>query len=141
MAHFAEIDENNIVLRVIIISNDDAPDPTPEASEPSGQSYIASLGIPGTWKQTSYTSRAGNRINPETGEVLELGNHFRYNYAGIGFTFDSDFGDYGAFIPPQPFSSWTLNPETAVWDPPIPYPDNGAWEWDEETFSWIEFTI
>ncbi len=63
------------------------------------------------------------------------------NYAGIGFTFDPDCGPDGAFIPPQPFPSWTLNPDTALWDAPVPMPDEGGpWMWDEATLSWVELT-
>jgi hypothetical protein len=116
MAHFAQLDDQGIVLQVIVISNDDAPDPFPE-SEAIGQAFIASLGLPGEWRQTSYH---GN---------------FRAHYAGIGFTFDAE---HDVFIPPQPFPSWTLNNEWN-WQPPVPYPDDGkTYIWDEATLSWIE---
>ncbi len=84
MAYFAKIN-NNIVLEVIVISNDDCDNlPFPE-SEPKGQTFIASLGIEGEWLQTSYN---GN---------------FRGTYAGIGYTFDAFIGEYGEFIaPPAP---------------------------------------
>jgi hypothetical protein len=79
MAHFAQI-VDGIVQQVIVISNDDAPDPFPE-SEPLGQAFIASLGLPGEWKQTSYHS------------------NFRGTYAGIGYAYDPDLDE---FIPPEP---------------------------------------
>lgn len=83
MANFAEI-ENNIVQRVIVIANSDINDlPFPE-SEPVGQAFIASLGIAGTWLQTSYN---GN---------------FRGNYAGIDYTYNSALGEYGEFVAPVP---------------------------------------
>lgn len=83
MAHFARITSNNVVDEVNVVSNEDCGNlPFPE-SEPVGQAFIASLGIPGTWLQTSYN---GN---------------FRNAYAGIGYTFDASLGEYGEFVAPQ----------------------------------------
>jgi len=115
MAHFAQID-NGIVQQVIVISNADAPDPFPE-SEALGQAFIASLGLPGVWRQTSYHGT------------------FRAHYAGIGYTYDAAAD---VFIPPQPFPSWTLD-ESWDWQPPTPYPDDGnTYVWDEDTLTWVE---
>ena len=115
MAHFAHI-VDGIVTQVIAISNNDAPDPYP-ASEALGQSFIASLGLPGEWRQTSYH---GN---------------IRKNYAGVGYTYDAV---RDAFIPPQPYPSWTLDEDTCLWQPPIPYPDDGNfYSWDEDTQTWV----
>lgn len=101
MAYFAQIDETGTVVQVIAIANSDAPDPAPHHSEPLGQAFIADvLGLPGEYRQTSYN---GN---------------FRYNYAGIGFTFDPGFGPDGAFIPPRPSPSAVLDPSTALWFEP-----------------------
>ena len=83
MAHFAQIDENNVVQQVIVIANDDCGGGQFPASEPIGQQFIASLGIVGIWLQTSYN---GN---------------FRLNYAGVGYVFDANAGEYGAFLGPQ----------------------------------------
>lgn len=117
MAYFAELDDNGTVLRVIAISNDDAPDPATHNSEPLGQAFIADvLGLPGEWRQTSYN------------------NNFRKQYAGPGFTYDADAD---VFIAPQPFSSWTLDGEHD-WQPPTPRPSEGTWTWDEDTLSWVE---
>ena len=81
MAHFAQV-ENNEVKEVIVIANSDIDDlPFPD-SEPIGQAFIASLGLDGTWLQTSYSGS------------------FRVLYAGIGYTFDAKVGKYGAFIAP-----------------------------------------
>lgn len=116
MAHFAEIDENGIVLQVIVIANADAPDPAPQTSEPAGQQFIASLGLPGQWIQTSYSGS------------------FRKQFAGVGFRYDPE-GD--VFITPQPFPSWILD-ANHDWQPPTPMPDqDGPWTWDEETISWL----
>ena len=86
MAHFAQLDNNNIVQQVIVISNDDAPDPYPE-SEPIGQAFIAALGLPGVWLQTSYHGT------------------FRGCYAGLGYTYDPDLDEFVA--PPEPSDSET----------------------------------
>jgi len=70
------------------------------------------------WVQTSYN------------------NNFRKNYAGVGYTYDSDLD---AFIPPQPYPSWTLNEDTCQWEAPVAYPDDDKmYDWDEETTSWVE---
>lgn len=120
MAYFAEIDSDGIVLRVISISNADAPDPAPATSEPLGQEFIANvLGLSGTWKQTSYN---GN---------------MRKQYAGPGYTYDSAAD---VFITPQPFPSWTLD-ANHDWQAPVPYPsDGGRYRWDEDTLAWVEVT-
>jgi hypothetical protein len=118
MAYFAQLNQNNVVLQVIAISNNDAPDPYP-ASEALGQAFIASLGLEGVWKQTSYHGT------------------FRTHYAGIGYTYD-DQAD--VFIPPQPYPSWTLDDQWN-WQPPTPYPtDGGMYQWDENTQTWVAVT-
>ncbi len=115
MAHFAQI-QNGIVQQVIVISNDDAPDPYP-ASEALGQAFIASLGLEGEWRQTSYNGT------------------FRANYAGIGYTYDETAD---VFYAPQPFPSWVLD-EDWNWQPPVPYPDDGGmYIWDEDLLAWVE---
>jgi hypothetical protein len=84
----------------------------------------------GEWIQTSY--------NTQGGVHLLGGTPLRKNYAGIGYTYDRT---RDAFIPPQPFSSWTLNEETCLWDAPTPYPNDGKrYQWDEPTTSWVEIT-
>jgi hypothetical protein len=84
----------------------------------------------GEWIQTSY--------NTQGGVHLLGGTPLRKNYAGIGYTYDSQ---RDAFIPPKPFASWTLNEETCQWDAPTPYPTDGKpYYWDEPTTSWIEAT-
>ena len=100
MAHFAQLDHNNIVLRVIVVNNNELIEDGVE-SETKGIAFCRSL-FPGTnWVQTSYNGS------------------FRKNYAGIGFTYDAV---RDAFIPPQPYASWTLNESTCRWDPPVPSP-------------------
>jgi hypothetical protein len=113
MAHFAELDADNIVVRVLVVPNE---------QENRGHDYLATdLGLGGTWVQTSYNAT------------------IRKNYAGIGYTFDSG---RDAFIPPKPFASWTLNEETCNWDAPTPYPTDGnMYSWDEATTSWTEVAL
>jgi hypothetical protein len=89
---------------------------------------------PGEWIQTSYNTRGGVHYNPETNEPDD-GTPLRKNYAGIGFTYDRD---KDAFIPPQPFASWTLNDTTCLWEAPVEYPSDGQmYAWDEDTTSWV----
>lgn len=125
MAHFAELDQNSIVLRVIVVANKDTADADGNEVESIGVAFCQSLyGVNTIWKQTSYH---GN---------------IRKNYAGIGYTYDTALD---AFVPPQPYPSWVLNPDTAQWKAPVPMPsDAGTGEppkmymWDEMTQSWIE---
>ena len=121
MAHFAELDENNIVLRVIVVSNADTSDVNGVEREEIGVAFCRSLfGSSTIWKQTSYN---GN---------------FRKNYAGIGYLYDAS---RDAFIPPRPFLSWLLNEQTCLWEAPVAYPNDGkGYRWDEPTLSWIEVT-
>jgi len=124
MAHFAEIDENNIVTRVLVVGDD---------QEDRGQEFLADdLGLGGTWKKTSYNTQGG---------VHTLGGTpFRKNYAGIGYSFDATLD---AFIPPKPFASWTLNEETCNWEAPVAMPveEGKFFTWDEEATSWVEHTF
>lgn len=120
MAHFAELDDNNVVLRVIVVGNNDCLDENGNESEAVGIAFCYNL-LGGKWKQTSYN---GN---------------LRKNYAGIGYTYNEELD---AFIPPKPYPSWILNESTAQWNAPIPFPDdNKIYIWDEESQSWIPTTI
>ena len=122
MAHFAPIDENNIVVQVLVVS---------DAQEERGQEFLANdLGLGGTWKKTSYNTSGGVHANG--------GTPYRKNYAGIGYKYDAT---RDAFIPPKPFASWTLNETTCLWDAPVAYPTDGKiYTWNEETTSWDEVT-
>jgi hypothetical protein len=119
MAHFAKLDQNNIVLEVNVVDNEHLLDANNIEREELGIAFLVqwSGGYP-YWKQTSYN---GN---------------IRKNYAGIGFTYDAG---RDAFIPPKPYASWLLNEDTCLWGPPVPYPIDGKYySWDEATTSWIE---
>lgn len=119
MAHFAELGEDNIVLRVIVVSNNDCLDENGDESESIGAEFCRNL-FGGTWKQTSYN------------------NSIRVRYAGIGYTYRSDLD---AFISPKPYPSWTLNEEIADWEAPVARPSEGIYSWNEETQSWDEVDI
>ena len=95
---------------------------------------------PGEWIQTSYNTRGGVHIDPETGEPsLDQTKALRKNYAGVGFTYDRE---RDAFIPPKPFASWTLNETSCLWESPVPYPDDGKhYVWDEATTAWVEVPV
>ena len=122
MAHYAYLNESNIVTQVIVGKDEGE----------NGVDWEQYYGA----KRTSYNTHGGQHSNG--------GTPFRYNYAGIGFTF-SDAPEWaaqgGAFIPPQPFPSWVLNPDTALWDAPVPMPDTpGIWVWDEDAQKWVDAT-
>jgi hypothetical protein len=115
MSHFAKV-VDGIVTQVIVAE--------PEFFD----TFVDSS--PGNWIQTSY--------NTYGGEHKLGGTPLRKNYAGIGFTYNSELD---AFIPPQPFESWTLDNNTCLWLAPTPIPEDGKlYEWDEPTLSWVEIT-
>ena len=115
MAHFAELDENNIVLRVIVVGDEDTADEDGNEVEAIGIEFCQNL-LGGTWIQTSYN------------------DNIRKHFAGIGFQYDSDAD---VFILPQPYPSWTLD-ENYDWQSPTPHPDDGQpYYWDEDSLSWI----
>ena len=118
MAHFAELDENNIVTRVIVVHNNELLDGETE-SEAKGVGFCVSLFGGSNWVQTSYN------------------NNIRKQFAGIGYTYD-DVND--VFVSPQPYPSWTLD-DSFDWQPPTPMPDDDKqYSWNEETQTWDEIT-
>jgi hypothetical protein len=117
MAHFAEVGENNIVLRVLVVD---------DSQESNGQNFLANtLGLGGTWIKTSYNTLGG--VHNKGGTPL------RKNYAGIGYTYDSE---RDAFIAPKPYASWILNETSCLWEAPVAMPTEGLYTWNEETTSW-----
>ena len=126
MAHFAELDENDTVLRVIVVSDENAID---------GEVFCNNL-FGGSWKQTSYNTRGGVHYDPDTQEPDD-GVAFRKNYAGKGYVFDEG---RDAFMTAQPYPSWTLDEDTCYWEPPVPKPlpkFGGYYKWDEPTVNWV----
>lgn len=116
MSHFAKVNSENIVEKVIVIEQDVL--------------NTGHWGDPNDWVQTSYNTQGG---------VHTLGGTpLRKNFAGIGYTYDSV---RDAFIPPKPFNSWILNEDTCLWNAPttMPVEEGKLFFWDEDTISWVEF--
>jgi hypothetical protein len=122
MAHFAKLDDNNVVLEANVVSNDTLDNLPYPQSEAKGIVFLANWsGGYTNWKQTSYNAS------------------FRKNFAGVGFTYDAVLD---AFVPPKPFPSWLLNTVTCQWQAPVPYPTDGKmYSWDEKTQSWVEVAV
>lgn len=122
MAHFAQLDDDNVVLQVIVVNNNDCKDAEGNESEAAGVAFCKSLlGENTRWKQTSYNAS------------------MRKNYAGIGYLYDPI---RDAFIPPKPYASWLLDEATCRWKSPVEQPQDGKiYTWDEATTSWVELTL
>ena len=125
MAHFAKLDENNIVIFVTVGRDED-----------NGLEAELSARTGDVYKQTSYNTHGG---------VHSLGGTpFRKNYAGLGYTYDAD---RDAFIPPKPYNSWVLDENTCLWNSPVAMPSDAGqgdppkmYTWNEETVNWVEVT-
>ena len=128
MAHFCKLGVGNKVVQVEVVSNDVA------TTEQAGIDFLNNLyNTRDVWKQASYNTQAGVHSNG--------GTPFRKNYAGIGWKYDQT---RDAFIPPQPYSSWTLNETTCLWEAPIPKPqltqeeidNSNYYRWNEDNQTW-----
>lgn len=119
MAYFAQV-VDGMVTQVVAV---------PDESADEGEAYMRSLGLPGRWIQTSYSTRHGDRSDG--------GQPLRLNYAGAGFTYDEELD---GFLEPQPFPSWQLEATSGAWSAPVPYPagKEGRWEWSEELGGWAK---
>jgi hypothetical protein len=127
MSHWAEIDENNLVIRTTVGDNNDP------AGDEGYQWLIDNLG--GTWLKTSYNAMGGKWRNPASNELTNNPG-FRKNYAAVGYTYNEALD---AFIAPKPFESWILDEETCLWEPPVEQPQNiegYVWEWLEDSQQW-----
>ena len=131
MAHFAKLDENNVVIFVTVGRDED-----------NGKEAELTARTGDVYKQTSYNTRGGVHYQADNTPSADQSKAFRKNYAGLGYTYDAG---RDAFIPPKPYASWLLNEDTCLWESPIPYPtDVGTpenpklYRWDEETISWVE---
>lgn len=113
MAHFAQLDDNNVVTQVIVVANEELLDNGVE-SEAKGIAFCQSL-LGGNWKQTSYNGT------------------MRKNYAGVGFVYDAE---KDAFIAQKPYPSWVLDSD-CKWQAPVEKPTDVMTTWDEETTSWV----
>jgi hypothetical protein len=120
MAHYAFLDENNVVTEVIVGKNEGEEGINWELHYGAFRNQVC--------KRTSYNTVGGVHNSG--------GTPFRKNYAGIGYTYDEQ---RDAFIPPKPYNSWVLNETSCLWDPPTPMPqDDKMYTWNEETTSWVE---
>jgi hypothetical protein len=127
MAYFAEINESDVVIRVVALDDTDTHDASGNEVEAVGAKYLSD-GFGGTWKRTSYNTSGG---------IHKLGETpFRKNFAGKGYIFDAA---KDAFYTPQPFDSWTLTEATCQWDAPTARPDDGKmYTWNEPNTKWVE---
>jgi hypothetical protein len=130
MAHFAKLDENNVVV-FVTVGRDEDDGKEDELTARTGDVY----------KQTSYNTHGGVYYTDGVPSEDQT-KAFRKNYAGLGYTYDAG---RDAFVPPKPYNSWVLNETTCLWDAPVAMPaDAGTGEppkrytWDEETTSWVE---
>jgi len=122
MAHYAFLDENNIVVEVIVGKDEN------EGGIDWEQHYEEVRGL--TCKRTSYNTSAGRHRSG--------GTPYRKNYAGVGYYYDEQ---RDAFVGQKPHNSWILNEETCLWEPPVPRPadyNDKLYLWDEETLNWKE---
>jgi hypothetical protein len=129
MAHYAFLDDNNVVTEVIVGKNEGEEGINWELKYGAFRNQVC--------KRTSYNTQGGVHYDQSTGEPSEdQTKAYRKNYAGIGYTYDQS---RDAFVPPKPFESWVLNDTTCLWDSPTPMPDDGKmYTWNEETTSWQE---
>lgn len=131
MAHFAKLDENNVVV-FVTVGRDEDDGKEAELTARTGDVY----------KQTSYNTRGGVHYQADGTPSADQSKALRKNYAGLGYTYDAG---RDAFIPPKPYASWLLNETTCLWDAPVPLPaDAGTgeppkhYQWDEEALNWVE---
>jgi hypothetical protein len=130
LAHFAKLDENNIVTFVTVGRQED-----------DGREAELSARTGDVYKQTSYNTRGGVHYTDGVPSEDQT-KAFRKNYAGLGYTYDAG---RDAFIPQKPYASWVLNEDTCLWDAPVAMPEDAGtgeppkrYTWDEETTNWVE---
>lgn len=127
MAYFAELDENNIVLRVISVNNQEILNNEGIEDEQKGIDFCVNL-FGGTWLQTSYNTIANEHIDGKT--------PFRKNFAGVGSIY---YPEYDGFSLAKPYNGWILDENTLVWESPTPYPlDGKEYFWDNDLETWRE---
>ena len=127
MAYYAELDKNNKVVAVKTATDEDS----------FHGEYILSITTGKRHVRTSYNTRGGQHFDPNTATLSQdQSKAFRMNAAGLGYTYDQE---RDAFIPPQPYESWTLNEQTCLWEAPVAMPTDGKmYRWDENSGSWLE---
>lgn len=124
MAHFAKLNQDNLVIDVIVVANDVLLDSNNEEQEQLGIDFLNLTFGEHNWKQTSFNGS------------------FRKNYASVGYSFNEDLN---TFIPEKPFNSWILNEDTCQWDSPKPRPEENSpsigYAWDEQIQEWVEINL
>jgi len=147
MAHFAQIDDNNIVVEVFVVNNDVITDENGDEQESLGETFFQNLhngtkyGTYTTYKKCSYnTIRNKYWSDPANKVEGDQSKKLRANYPSIGWTYDPSAD---VFYAPKPFPSWNLNTTTYIWDPPVAQPaandsDTFDWKWDESSTSWVK---
>ena len=125
MAHFAKLDENNVVVFVTVGRQED-----------DGKEAELTARTGDVYRQTSYNTRGGVYYDNATNEPhTDQSKAFRKNYAGIGYTYDETLD---AFIPPKPYPSWKLNKTSCLWEAPVALPNDGEmYEWKEDVGTWV----
>jgi hypothetical protein len=148
MAHFAKLDENNVVLNVEVVDDNDCLDTDGNESELVGQTFLQTIhGVSNTFKKTSYNTFGGKHyVDGELSDTQEKA--FRKNYATIGGIYDAN---RDAFISPKPYNSWTLNETTCLYEPPVAVPSSKTYTnsegeqlnyelgWDEDNLRWLGY--
>ena len=139
MAHFSRVNSSNVVISVVVVADSDAP------NEAAGISFLGNQDAifgAGTWVQTSYNTFEGKHYTFNSDGVREYdgGTGLRKNFGSVGSIYDATLD---AFYEPQPFASWTLDSNTATWQPPVAYPggrdgDLKKYQWDEGNTRWVE---
>ena len=147
MAHFAKLDNNNMIINVEVVADKDCLDSDGNESAAVGEAFLQTVhGVSNTFKQTSYNTLGGKHY-ANAGELSkDQSKAFRKNYAMIGGTYDSI---RDAFIPSKPHNSWVLNETTCLYDPPVAIPSNIKYtnsdgvelnyqlSWDEDNLRWL----
>lgn len=134
MAHFAQVDDNNVVLQVLVIDQE--------------MINTGLWGDPAKWVQTSYNTRGGVYYIPNTNTPdPDQSKAFRKNFAGVGFTWLPNGPEGGGFAPPKPYASWVMDSFSYLWEAPVPYPSEPFPEhvlyyvWDEPSLTWTPVVV
>ena len=119
MAHFAKLSEDNIVIQIEVVADNDTMKDGVE-DEATGVAFLTNIHGWSLWKKCSYNTKAGKHYQEDGTESSDQSKAFRKNYPHIGWTYNASID---GFVEPQPYSSWSLNSTTGVWDSPVTYPN------------------
>lgn len=130
MAHFAKLDENNVVIFVTVGRDED-----------NGKEAELTAKTGDVYKQTSYNTIGGVHYQSDGTPSIDQSKAFRKNFAGIGYTYLADGPNGEGFVPPSPYPSWVMNNFSYLWEAPVPMPTPNNppfYKWDEEISGWVE---